>query len=76
MCKLNLYVLQTSILMHTCLSLSLQKLESRKSALMNSSSASDAQRDALKRVLSRAFMSSEESGEECVEEKQRKDLSC
>ena len=42
-------------------------MESRTSALMTSTVISSAQRDALKKVMLAAFMSSEESGEEFIE---------
>lgn len=45
----------------------LQKLESRKAVLLKTSSLKDAQRDLWKKVVVKEFISSEESGEEDLE---------
>ena len=45
----------------------LQKLESRKAILLKTSSLKDAQRDLWKKVVVKEFISSEESGEEDLE---------
>ena len=45
----------------------LQKLKSRNSVVMTSSTMSDTQKYALKIVMLRSFMSSEESGKHCID---------
>ena len=45
----------------------LQKLESRKAVLLKTSSLKDAQQDLWKKVVVKEFISSEESGEEDLE---------
>ena len=48
-----------------------QKFESRKAAFLKTSTLTDAQRDMWKKVMTKEFMSSEQSGEENTEGESR-----